>query len=74
MDAESGDPISGARVRLGEGEETRTTDRLGAFSLRRLPHGTYRVQIEHPEYGLQTRWIALGGGATMDVTFQLAKR
>jgi hypothetical protein len=74
VDAESGDPIPGARVRLGEGEEVRTTDRLGAFAVRRLPHGTYRVQIEHADYGLQTRWIALGGGATMDVTFQIAKR
>ncbi|HEX8360039.1 MAG TPA: carboxypeptidase regulatory-like domain-containing protein [Longimicrobium sp.] len=74
VDAESGDPVAGARVRLGEGEEARTTDRRGAFSVRRVPHGTYRVQIEHPDYGLQTRWIALGGGATMDATFQIAKR
>lgn len=74
LDAESGDPVAGARVRLGEGEEARTTDRRGAFSVRRVPHGTYRVEIEHPDYGLQTRWIALGGGATMDVTFQIAKR
>jgi hypothetical protein len=74
VDSESGDPIVGARVRLGEGEEERATDRRGAFTMRRVAHGTYRVQIEHPDYGLQTRWIALGGGATMDVTFQIAKR
>jgi hypothetical protein len=74
VDSESGDPIAGARVRLGEGEEERATDRRGAFTMRRVAHGTYRVQIEHPDYGLQTRWIALGGGATMDVTFQIAKR
>ncbi len=74
VDAESGAAIAGARVRLGEGEDVRTTDRRGAFTARRVAHGTYRVQIEHPQYGLQTRWITLGGGATMDITFQLAKR
>jgi len=35
--------------------------------------GTYRVEIEHPDYGLQARWIEVGGNATMDVTFQIAR-
>jgi hypothetical protein len=73
VDAVSGDPVAGARVRLGEGGPERTTSRRGAFSLRRVVQGTYRVEIEHPDYGLQARWIEVGGNATMDVTFQIAR-
>lgn len=73
VDAASGDPVAGARVRLGEGGPERTTSRLGAFSLRRVVQGTYRVEIEHPDYGLQTRWIEVAGNGTMDVTFQLTR-
>lgn len=73
VDAVSGDPVEGARVRLGEGGPERTTSRRGAFSLRRVIHGTYRVEIVHPDYGLQTRWIEVSGNATMDVTFQIAR-
>ena len=73
VDAASGDPISGARVRLAEGTDPRATDRRGALTFRRVAQGTYRVQIEHPDYGSHSRWIAVGTGGTMDVTFQLSR-
>ena len=39
----------------------------------RMAQGAYRVEIEHPDYGMQTRWIALGGGERVEVTLQIAR-
>ena len=74
VDAASGDPIIGARVRLGEDNAPRTTDKRGVATARGVVQGTYRVEIEHPDYGTHTRWIAVGGSEHVDVTFQVARR
>jgi len=71
VDAASGDPVQGVTVRL-EGAAPRTTNRRGMFVTERVRQGTHRVEIEHPRYGMQTRWIAVGGGEVY-VTFELAR-
>jgi hypothetical protein len=71
VDAASGDPVEGATVRL-EGTAPRTTNRRGMFVTGRVRQGTHRVEIEHPRYGMQTRWIAVGGGEVY-VTFEIAR-
>jgi hypothetical protein len=42
------------------------------FVTERVTQGTHRVEIEHPRYGMQTRWIAVGGGEVY-VTFEMAR-
>jgi hypothetical protein len=71
VDAASGDPVQGVTVRL-EGAAPRTTNRRGMFVTGRVRQGTHRVEIEHPRYGMQTRWIAVGGGQVY-VTFEIAR-
>jgi hypothetical protein len=71
LDAASGDPVQGVTVRL-EGAAPRTTNRRGIFVTGRVRQGTHRVEIEHPRYGMQTRWIAVGGGE-VHVTFEIAR-
>jgi hypothetical protein len=72
VDAASGLPVPGVRVTFGDGGEARTTDRRGAFTARGVPHGDHRVLLQHPDYGVHTRWVAISG-VEADVDFRIAR-
>jgi hypothetical protein len=56
VEADDGDPVSGASVSLVRGSETTTTttDSDGAYAFINMPSGSYRLDITSPSYGTFT--------------------
>ena len=77
IDAHSGEPVAGARVRPLSGRSQSTdvaiSDENGAFDLQGLPPGRYRPQAEaDTRFGLASRSVQLGvGEAASDIVIEL---
>lgn len=73
LDAESGQPVQGAVVRLQGQEGGRTTDRQGRFVLPSLRPDQYTLEVEHLAYGTQAQTLAIGGGGIVEVELRLSQ-
>ncbi|HEV2131605.1 MAG TPA: carboxypeptidase regulatory-like domain-containing protein [Longimicrobiaceae bacterium] len=73
LDAESGEPVQGAVVRLQGQGGGRTTDRQGRFVLPGVRPDRYTLEVEHLAYGKQAEMLAIGGGGVVEVELRLSQ-
>ena len=74
VEAGSGEPISGATVRIRETELGTLTGQAGTFRIRRAPTGVVRITVEAPGYRSAARDVDLEGGGRTDLRFELEPR
>ena len=53
----AGKPVVGAKVRMGPGNYTATTDANGRFTVRGIPRGSYTMHIKAREHSSMTRYV-----------------
>jgi iron complex outermembrane recepter protein len=67
----TGLPISGARVSLGPGSLTATTNGSGAFTFPNLKPGTYTLTTSAALYTTSTQTVSVTAGRTETVSIRL---
>ena len=70
-DAETGRPVEGAAVMLGDSLSTAATRRGGSFHLGSVPIGRHRVTVVHPEYGERNTELFVTEGGVLDLVLRL---
>lgn len=55
----AGRPVAGAKVRLGPGNYTATTDANGRFRIAGIPRGSYTMHIKAREHSSMTRYVVV---------------
>jgi hypothetical protein len=55
----AGQPVVGAKVRIGPGNYTATTDATGRFTITGVPRGSYAMHIKAREHSSMTRMIVV---------------
>jgi hypothetical protein len=53
----TGKPVAGAKVRMGPGNYTATTDANGNFKITGVPRGSYTMHIKAKEHSSMTRYV-----------------
>lgn len=71
VDAESGEPLPGATVRLRELGQGRATDRNGRFRFENLPARVYTVAVKFVGYLAAERRVEVSEGDSVAVEFRL---
>lgn len=67
VDAQRGEPVTAAHVRLGELHRAEPTHDDGTFRLRGVPPGTYTLLVQRIGYKPLTRTVAVRSGETTTV-------
>jgi hypothetical protein len=74
LDAETGRPVSAARVRIAGTAAAALTDAQGRFLIENAPTGTQNMEVEHLGYGTHREAVALRGAETVDLIIHLGIR
>ena len=73
-DAQRGQPLSGAQVRIDGLSKQAATDRQGAFRIAAVPPGRHTLVAQAPGYRKTTRSVQVQAGDTIRVTLRLQAR
>jgi iron complex outermembrane recepter protein len=71
VDAETGQPVGGATVRLRELRRSELSHADGSFHFDRLGAGTFTVTVTRVGYGMAERTVRVGADETAQITFRL---
>ncbi|NNK61808.1 MAG: TonB-dependent receptor plug domain-containing protein [Gemmatimonadetes bacterium] len=74
LDTRSGNPLTGARVVLREGDRDAVTNERGVFIMRDVPSGPDVVTIEMIGYAEQEQVIQVLGGRAQEVEIRMSTR
>ncbi len=70
-DAETGRPVEGAVVMLGDSLSSARTRRGGSFHLGSVPIGRHRVTVLHPDYGERDSELFVTEGGVVDLVLRV---
>lgn len=73
LNAETGNPISGAQVSIPALQAGTLSNVQGRFELSGVPAGTHTVRFEVLGYGTETRSVTLGAGEVASITVRLSE-
>jgi CarboxypepD_reg-like domain len=73
VDAESGEPVANAAVRLGTADAA-LTDGTGRFLLVDVRGGEQMLEVDRLGYGTQSTKVNIEGGTAVDLTVRMAAR
>jgi hypothetical protein len=62
-----GKPVVGAKVRIGPGNLTATTDANGHYTIANVPRGSYTMHVKAKEHASTTKAIVVNEAETVDV-------
>jgi hypothetical protein len=71
LDAETGEPVAAAQIRIMCTNHQALTDAQGRFFLTGVPAGEVKIETSHLRFGTRNQVAAIQGGETMEITIRL---
>jgi hypothetical protein len=62
-----GKPVVGAKIRIGPGNLTATTDANGHYTIANVPRGSYTMHVKAKEHASTTKVVVVNENETVDV-------